>query len=356
MEISRRTTRAVKAGSLIIGGGFPISVQSMANTDTRDPEATLSQILRLAEAGCSLVRLAVPDSAAAAALVRIVPQSQVPICADIHFDYRLAISAIEAGVSKVRINPGNIGSEGKVAEVVAAAKDKSVPIRIGVNSGSVAPSIAMKYGRGAKALAESALQELSVFERLGFYDTVLSVKSSDVLETVEANRLLSSAVDYPLHLGVTEAGPSDTGLVRTSAALGALILEGIGDTIRFSLTGDPVAEVLAGKELLTSLRLMRGLRIISCPTCGRTRGDVEGMVAELREGISALGIDATVAVMGCEVNGPGEASGADFGIACGKDTATVFRGGEVVARVPLNDAASYLIGMIRQAGLGEDGR
>lgn len=356
MELIRKRTRAVKAGSLIIGGGFPISVQSMANTDTRDPEATLSQIALLAEAGCSLIRLAVPDREAAEALFSIVPQSPVPICADIHFDYRLAISSIEAGVSKVRINPGNIGSEGKVSEVVAAARDKSVPIRIGVNSGSVAPGIAMKYGKGAKALAESALQELSVFERLGFYDTVLSVKSSDVLETVEANRLLSSAADYPLHLGVTEAGPSDTGLVRTSAALGALILEGIGDTIRFSLTGDPVAEVRAGKELLTSLRLMKGLRVISCPTCGRTRGDVEGMVKELRDGICELGIDATVAVMGCEVNGPGEASGADFGIACGKETATIFRGGQVAARVPLKDAASYLIGMISKAGLGEDGR
>ena len=354
MEIARRSTRAVKAGNLIIGGGFPVSVQSMCNTDTRDPQSTLLQIGSLAEAGCSLVRLAVPDKQAAEALRSIVPLSPVPVCADIHFDHKLAISSIEAGVSKVRINPGNIGSDSKVSEVVSAASDRAVPIRIGVNSGSIAPTIARKFGRGAKALAESALAELSVFERLGFYDTVLSVKSSDVIETVEANRLLSSSVDYPLHLGVTEAGPSDTGLVRSSAALGALILEGIGDTIRFSLTGDPLAEVYAGKELLTSLRLMRGLRIISCPTCGRTRGDVEGMVSELRKGISSLGIDATVAVMGCEVNGPGEASGADFGIACGKDTATVFKGGEIAARVALKDAASYLIGIIRQAGLGED--
>ena len=356
MEIERRKTRAVKAGNLIIGGGFPVSVQSMCNTDTRDSEATLRQIVRLAEAGAGLVRLAVPDREAADSLYSIVPLSPVPICADIHFDYRLAISSIDAGVAKVRINPGNIGADSKVSEVIDAARDKSVPIRIGVNSGSVAPSIAMKLGRGAKALAESALHELSVFERLGFYDTVLSVKSSDVIETVEANRLLSRTVDYPLHLGVTEAGPADTGLVRCAAALGTLILEGIGDTVRFSLTGDPLSEVQAGKELLTSLGLMRGLRIISCPTCGRTRGDVEGMVGELRKGISNLGLNATVAVMGCEVNGPGEASGADFGIACGRDTATVFKGGEIVARVALNEAASYLIGIIRQAGLGEDGR
>ncbi len=356
MEIKRRRTRAVRAGNLIIGGGFPVSVQSMCNTDTRDSEATLSQIRRLAEAGCSLVRLAIPDNEAVEALSRILPLSPVPLCADIHFDHRLAIRSIEAGISKVRINPGNIGSDNKISEVIAAARDRSVPIRIGVNSGSIAPAIAGKFGRGAKALAESALAELSVFERLGFYDTVLSVKSSDVMETVEANRLLSNSVDYPLHLGVTEAGPPETGLVRSAAALGALILEGIGDTIRFSLTGEPVAEVLAGRELLTSMRLMKGLRIISCPTCGRTRGDVEGMVRELKAGISGLGIDASVAVMGCEVNGPGEASGADFGIACGRDTATVFKGGEIVARVALKEAASYLIGIIEQAGLGEDGR
>lgn len=352
MEIKRKKTRLIKAGSLMIGGGNPVAVQSMCNTDTRDAAATISQARRLKAAGCQLVRVAVPDAEAADALADIVTSSGIPICADIHFDYKLALKAINAGVSKVRINPGNIGSESRVVEVVAAAKDHGVPIRIGVNSGSLSKKAVAAYGKTALALVESALEELSVFERLGFYDTVLSVKSSDALETVEANRILSDRVSYPIHLGVTEAGPPDVGIVRSAAALGALLLEGIGDTVRISLTGDPVLEVRAAKELLVSLGLMKGLKIISCPTCGRSRGDVASLVNEVRTALEGSDSDLTIAVMGCEVNGPGEAAGADYGMACGVGTATIFMQGELVCRVPLNEAAKTLLKLIQDSKAG----
>lgn len=354
MPILRRITRKVKAGKLEIGGDSQVSVQSMCNSDTRDVEATTRQIGILEDAGCQLIRLAVPDMQAASSLDSIVESTGIPLCADIHFDYKLALRAIEAGISKIRINPGNIGSDDRVTEVVRAAASKGIPIRIGVNSGSLPPDLVAKYGRTAKALAESALKELSIFERLGFYDTVLSVKSSDVLETVEANRIISSKVDYPLHLGVTEAGPPDTSMIRSSAALGALMVDGIGDTIRISMTGDPAIEVRAGKELLRSLGLIKGLKIVSCPTCGRSRGDVALLVQKVREGLGKLDPDITVAVMGCEVNGPGEASDADFGLACGQGRATLFKGGELVTRLSYDEAAQALVDMIRNVATGAD--
>ena len=354
MPITRRKTRRVKAGTLEIGGDAQVSVQSMCNSDTRDVEATKRQIKALAEAGCQLVRLAVPDMKAAEALEGIVASTDVPLCADIHFDHRLALRAIDAGISKIRINPGNIGSDDRVGEVVKAAAANGIPIRIGVNSGSLPPDLVAKYGRTATALAESALRELSIFERLGFYDTVLSVKSSDVLETVEANRIISSKVDYPLHLGVTEAGPPDTSMIRSSAALGALLVDGIGDTIRISMTGDPAIEVRSGKELLRSLGLIKGLKIVSCPTCGRSRGDVASLVQKVREGLGNLDPDLTVAVMGCEVNGPGEASDADFGLACGQGRASLFKAGELVTRLPYDEAAQALVEMIRNVATGAD--
>ncbi|HNV34591.1 MAG TPA: flavodoxin-dependent (E)-4-hydroxy-3-methylbut-2-enyl-diphosphate synthase [Bacillota bacterium] len=356
MADGRKLTRQVKAGSLSIGGAAPVSVQSMCNTDTRDVSATIRQIAALEDSGCQLVRLAVPDMEAALSLERIVKSSHVPLCADIHFDHRLALTAMEAGVSKVRINPGNIGSDAKVNEVVKAAALKGIPIRIGVNSGSLQPALVAKYGRTARALAESALAELLVFERLGFYDTVLSVKSTDVSETVEANRIISGKVGYPIHLGLTEAGPPDTGVIRSSAAIGALLLEGIGDTIRISLTADPVLEVKAGRELLKGLGLMKGLKIVSCPTCGRTRGDVTGLVEKVREGLRNADPNVTVAIMGCEVNGPGEAADADFGLACGQGAAIIFRKGAVVGRVPYEEAAKALLEMILLVAPGADDR
>lgn len=356
MGFSRKMNRQVKAGSLYIGGAASVSVQSMCNTDTRDPAVTIVQIKELEASGCQLIRVAVPDMEAASALKAIVQGSNVPLCADIHFDHKLALEAIEAGISKVRINPGNIGSDAKVKEVVSAASSRGIPIRIGVNSGSLQPALVAKYGRTALALAESALGELSVFERLGFYDTVLSVKSTDVSETVEANRIISDKVRYPIHLGLTEAGPPDTGIIRSSAAIGTLLLEGIGDTIRISLTGDPVLEVKAGRELLKSLGLMKGLKIVSCPTCGRTRGDVAGLVEKVRAGLRGLDPDITVAIMGCEVNGPGEASEADFGLACGQGMAIIFRKGAVVDRIPYEDAAKALLEMILQVAPGADDR
>ena len=354
MPIVRRKTRKVEAGTLEIGGDAQVSVQSMCNSDTRDVEATVRQIRILEDAGCQLVRLAVPDMKAAESLDAIVASTDIPLCADIHFDYKLALRAIDAGISKIRINPGNIGSDERVSEVVRAAAGKGIPIRIGVNSGSLPSDLVAKYGRTATALAESALKELSIFERLGFYDTVLSVKSSDVLETVEANRIISSKVDYPLHLGVTEAGPPDTSMIRSSAALGSLMVDGIGDTIRISMTGDPAIEVRAGKELLRSLGLIKGLKIVSCPTCGRSRGDVAALVQKVREGLGKLDPDITVAVMGCEVNGPGEASDADFGLACGQGRASLFKGGELVTRLSYDEAAKALVDMIRNVATGAD--
>ncbi|MBQ5727480.1 MAG: flavodoxin-dependent (E)-4-hydroxy-3-methylbut-2-enyl-diphosphate synthase [Mailhella sp.] len=340
----RNRTRQLKLGALRIGGGAPVVVQSMANTDTRDVEATLAQIDQLHAAGCEIVRLAVPDEEAARALKAIAQRSPVPLVADIHFDHRLAIAALDAGLRGLRINPGNIGGNGPVDNVAAAAKANGAIIRVGVNSGSVEKELLEQYGGPTpEALVESALRHVRMLEERGFYDTKISLKSSSVLDTVAAYRLMSSRVDYPLHLGVTEAGTPMRGAVKSSVGLGILLFDGIGDTIRVSLTADPVKELGVAWELLRAVGLRkRGPEIVSCPTCGRTEIDLIGMAERVEEHIQshpkAAESDLKVAVMGCVVNGPGEAREADIGLAGGRDKGVIFRKGQILRSVNGQDA------------------
>jgi len=345
---TRSSTRQVLAGSVPIGGGASVSVQSMTNTDTRDVEATVAQIKRLQQAGCELVRVAVPDAEAADALSMISRAAEVPLVADIHFDYRLALASIRAGVDKLRINPGNIGSSARVREVASAARDRGIPIRIGVNMGSLPRELVERHGRTARAMMEAALGHIGLLEREGFHDIVVSLKASDVPRTVEAYRMLSTRIDYPLHVGVTEAGPPPSGLVKSAVGIGIILGEGIGDTIRVSLTGDPVSEVSAGREILAALGLRSfGPIIVSCPTCGRRRGDVLGIVSAVREAICDIAAPVTVAVMGCEVNGPGEAQDADVGLACGRGVGLIFVNGCVVRRVSEEEMVPALVEAVR---------
>ena len=331
----RRPTRTVTLGTIGIGGDNPVRVQSMTNTDTRDVDATLAQIAALTDAGCEIVRLAVLDEAAATALAAIRAGTKAPLVADIHFDHRLAVAALEAGVDALRINPGNIGSEAAVDVVVDAAKAHHAPIRIGVNSGSVDKSLLKKYGGPTpEAMVESALTHIAFLEARGFYDIKVSLKSSSVLRTIAAYRLLGAAVDYPLHIGVTEAGTPMRGAVKSAVGLGILLAEGLGDTLRVSLTGDPVTEIGVAYEILRSLELRaRGPEIISCPTCGRTEIDLVGLAEAVEERLRGVPEIFTVAVMGCVVNGPGEAREADIGIAGGRDCGIIFRKGEVLGKV-----------------------
>ncbi|MBR6719771.1 MAG: flavodoxin-dependent (E)-4-hydroxy-3-methylbut-2-enyl-diphosphate synthase [Clostridia bacterium] len=323
-------TKQINVGNVKIGGGAPISVQSMTNTDTKDVLATLSQIERLHKAGCDIIRVTVPDKEAAEAMKEICTKSPIPVVADIHFDYKLALASIDAGVSKVRINPGNIGSMDKVKAVAQAAKAKCVPIRIGVNGGSLEKDLAHPTPEN---MVESARRHIKMLEDCDFYDMAISLKSSDVKTTVEAYRLASKTFSYPLHVGVTEAGTSYSGIIRSSAGIGALLLDGIGDTLRVSLTADPVEEVKAGIELLKTLDLRGGAKLISCPTCGRTKIDLIGIASEVQSRLSSINKDITVAVMGCVVNGPGEAKEADIGIAGGKGEALLFKKGEAVRKI-----------------------
>lgn len=331
----RRPTRTVRIGSVGVGGDNPVRVQSMTNTDTRDVAATVAQIRALARAGCEIVRLAVLDEDAAAALGAIRAASPVPLVADIHFDHRLAVAALAAGIDALRINPGNIGAEDAVDTVVAAAKDHGAPIRIGVNSGSVQRDLLAKYGGPtAEAMVESALLHVAMLEKRGFGDIKISLKSSSVRRTVDAYRLLAAKVDYPLHIGVTEAGTPLRGAVKSAVGLGLLLAEGLGDTLRVSLTGDPVTEVGVAYEILRSLDIRRrGPDIISCPTCGRTEIDLVGLVEAVEERLRDVTDVFTVAVMGCVVNGPGEAREADIGIAGGRDCGIIFRKGQVLGKV-----------------------
>ena len=350
----RRKTRPVTVGKLGMGGEYPISIQSMTNTDTHDKDATLEQVRRLAEVGCDVVRLALPDVDSAKTIAYIKEKGiEVPLVADIHFDYRIALAAIDAGVDKIRINPGNIGSRERTEAVVRACLDKSIPIRIGVNSGSVEKSILEKYSRAsAEALVESALSHVRILEELDFYDIMISVKSSDVMEMIRANRLLAASCDYPIHLGVTEAGARSRALVKSSIGIGALLAEGIGDTLRVSLTENPAEEIGAAREILSSLNIgeRRGMDIVSCPTCGRTKIDLIRLVEEFEsrtctEGLSNMSIK--VALMGCAVNGPGEAREADIGIAGGIGEGLLFKKGEIVRKVGEDKLIDELIREIK---------
>ncbi|PNU20085.1 4-hydroxy-3-methylbut-2-en-1-yl diphosphate synthase [Geothermobacter hydrogeniphilus] len=340
-----RTTRQIQVGDVKVGGGAPVSVQSMTNTDTRDSVATLAQIGRIEQAGCEIVRCAVPDRQAAESLAAICAGSGIPVIADIHFDYRLALEAVESGVAGLRINPGNIGERWKVQEVVRACAEKRLPIRIGVNAGSLEKELLRKYGHpGAEAMAESALGHIRILEELNYDQIKVSLKASDIRRTVEAYRLLAAQVDYPLHIGITEAGTSFSGTVKSAVGLGVLLYEGVGDTLRVSLTGDPVEEVRVGFEILKSLGLReRGPVFISCPTCGRCQIDLIETAEEVETRLSGLPVPLTIAVMGCVVNGPGEAREADLGIAGGKGQGLLFRRGEIVRKVPQAELADALV-------------
>lgn len=342
--INRKKTRRIYIGDVAIGDGAPISVQSMTNTKTTDTEATVAQINALQAAGCDIVRLAVPDMEAAKNLGNIIAKVKVPLVADIHFDYRLALEAINQGISALRLNPGNIGSEERVRAVVKEAKVHHIPIRIGVNAGSLDKTLLEKYGGvTAEALVESALQHVRILEQQGFYDMKISLKAHDVPLTLEAYQLMSEKVDYPLHLGITEAGTARTGMIKSAVGIGALLAQGIGDTFRISLTGDPVVEVKVANEILKSLGMREyGPTLISCPTCGRTCIDLAGIADQVEERLSDIKEPISVAVMGCVVNGPGEARGADVGIAGGNGVGLVFRKGEIIRKVDEKDLVDEL--------------
>ena len=341
----RRKTRRITVGNVPVGDGAPISVQSMCNTDTRDVLATKAQIRSLFEAGCEVVRCAVPDEEAALALREICADSPLPVIADIHFDYRLALASLESGVQGLRINPGNIGERWKVQEVVKACAERAVPIRIGVNGGSLEKELLERYGHPTpEAMVESALGHIRLLEDLGFDQIKVSLKASDIRRTVEAYRQLADRVDYPLHVGITEAGTTWSGTIKSAIGLGALLYDGIGDTLRVSLTGDPVEEVRVGWEILKSLELReRGPVFVSCPTCGRCQIDLIAVAEEVERRLHDLPEKITVAVMGCVVNGPGEAREADIGIAGGKGQGLLFRHGQVVRKVPQADLADALV-------------
>ncbi len=346
--------RKVKVGNIQIGGGSPVSIQSMCNTRTDDVNASIEQIRRLEDAGCEIIRLTVPDEAAAKGFAQIKKQAKAPLVADIHFDYRMALAAMEAGADKIRINPGNIGSKENVRAVVEKAKACRIPIRVGVNSGSLEKDILIKYGGvTAAGLAESALRNVALLEEFDFEDIVISLKSSDVKINFDAYKIVHEKSDYPLHIGVTEAGTPSRGKIKSAAGIGALLLEGIGDTMRVSLTADPVEEVHFAKALLACLGMRdEGIQVISCPTCGRTEVNLEKIAEEverraerlMESGFAGKGIK--LAVMGCAVNGPGEAREADFGVACGKGEGLLFARGKVIGKVREENIAEELIRLV----------
>ena len=346
-------TKKVYCGNVASGGGAPVSIQSMTNTDTRNVSATVDQISRLQEAGCQIVRLAVPDLEAAEAFGRIKKAAKVPLVADIHFDYRLALESIRQGADKIRINPGNIGDRDRVLQVVRAAAERQIPIRIGVNSGSLEKDLLEKYqGVSAQGLADSALRNVRMVEEMGFDDIVVSLKASNVRLNQDAHQLVAASTDHPLHIGITESGTVTSGRIKSAIGIGALLLAGIGDTMRVSLTGDPVSEVLLAKEILQVVGLRgSGINLVSCPTCGRTQVDLEKIAREVEEKSKRIALDReekglpslTVAVMGCAVNGPGEARSADVGVACGTGKGVLFKRGEIIKTVSEEDIVAELL-------------
>ena len=348
--MDRTKTKVIRVGDRLIGGDHPVSVQSMCNTKTQDVEQTLAQINALYEAGCDIARLAVPNREAASVLREIRDKSPLPLVADIHFDYKLALLAVEAGFDKIRINPGNIGGRDRVKLVADACRANGVPIRIGVNSGSLERELLMKYGGPCpEALCESAQNHVRILEDVGFENICISIKTSGVPENVRAYRLMASRTHYPLHLGVTEAGTAYMGIVKSASAIGALLLDGIGSTLRVSLTADPVEEVRAGVAILKAVGLRReGVNIISCPTCGRTNVDLIGLAGQVEERLKDIKTPLTVAVMGCAVNGPGEAREADYGLAGGVGEGLLFRKGEIVKKVPEAELTNALYTLIME--------
>ena len=348
--LERYKTQKVMVGGIGVGGDAAVSVQSMNNTDTRDVASTLKQIEELASCGCDITRVAILNMEAAEALKEITKRSPLPVVADIHFDYRLALASIENGAAKIRINPGNIGGEDRVRSVADAAKERGIPIRVGVNSGSIGKDMLEKYGGvNAQSLSQSALSSIGLLEKQGFHDIVVSMKSSDPVLTIESYRLLRDKVPYPFHVGVTEAGTLREGIIRSSVGIGALLSEGIGDTIRVSLTDEPKEEVKAGISILRSLGLRKqGMRLVSCPTCGRTQVPLIQVAKEVEEKIKDLPYEMTVAVMGCAVNGPGEAREADIGIAGGTDEFLLFYKGQPVKKVSKDAAVDELVQMIHK--------
>ena len=348
--IKRKKTRVVKIGDVFIGGDNPVAIQSMCNTKTSDVEATVKQILALENEGCEIIRVAVPDMAAAEAISEIKKQIHVPLVADIHFDYRLALKAIENGVDKLRINPGNIGGEDRVKAVVEAAKAKNIPIRIGVNSGSLEKDILEKYGKVTpEGLVESAMRHVRILEKLDFRDIVISIKASSVPFSLKTYSLLSEEVDYPLHVGITESGTEWSGTIKSSVGIGAILAMGIGDTIRVSLTGDPLEEVRVAKAILKDMGLRKfGVEFVSCPTCGRTCIDLIGLAKRVEEKCRNINKDIKVAVMGCAVNGPGEAREADIGIAGGNGYGLIFKKGEILKKLPENELLDALMDEIEK--------
>ncbi|MBD3314734.1 MAG: flavodoxin-dependent (E)-4-hydroxy-3-methylbut-2-enyl-diphosphate synthase [Chitinivibrionales bacterium] len=355
--IERRKTRQVRVRDVLIGGNAPVSVQSMTNTDTEDVEATLAQVEELARLGCALVRVAVPNEKAVRAFEALRRETDVPLVADIHFQHRLAIRAVESGADKIRINPGNIGDEHKVKEVVEAARHAQIPIRVGVNAGSVEKNLLEKHGGAtAEALLESALGYAHMMERFNFGDVVFSIKASDVVTTIEACRLLARHTDYPQHIGITESGTPRTGAVRSAVGIGTLLAEGIGNTVRVSLAGNPTEEVPVAREILKALGLADGPTVVACPTCGRTRISVAQLAEEVEKMVGGITVPLKIAVMGCVVNGPGEARDADVGIAGGRGEGRIFVKGEPVARVNESDMLTVLWEHIRRIVDERNGR
>lgn len=350
----RNLTKKIMVGNVAVGGDAPVTVQSMCNTKTHDVEATVKQIKQLQAAGCEIIRLAIPDMAAAEAIDKIKEQVSIPVVADIHFDYKLALAVAERGIDKIRINPGNIGGEDRVKAVAEACKKRNIPIRIGVNAGSLEKRLIEKYGHPTpEALVESARGHIELLNRYDFDDICLSIKSSSVPLTIAAYRLAAEEFRYPLHLGVTETGTAWNGTIQSAVGIGTVLSEGIGNTIRVSLTADPVEEVKTGIAILRALEMRKGIKLVSCPTCGRTQIDLIGLAHEVEKRIQGIDRDITVAVMGCVVNGPGEAREADYGVAGGRDSGILFKHGEVLGTYPYEKLCDALMELIEKDGKNE---